>query len=229
MKNLLLPLITVSLLGALPSAQAATQERQQSMSPEQVLAELKAGNKRFTEGQAADRNLLEEAKKTAKEGQFPLAVVVSCLDSRVPVEMVFDQGIGDVFVGRVAGNVADKDMVGSSEFATKLAGARLVLVLGHDSCGAVQGAIAGAELGNLTQLLEKIAPAEKEVTEFEGEKTAENPEYVDAVAKANVSRVMKTMLEMSPVLKGLVDNGDIMLVGGMYDIKTGEVTFLDAD
>lgn len=197
------------------------------MTPEQVLDELKAGNKRFTEGQAADRNLLEEAAKTASEGQFPLAVVVSCLDSRVPVEMVFDQGIGDIFVGRVAGNVADKDMVGSSEFATKLAGARVLLVLGHESCGAVQGAIAGAKLGNLTQLLEKIAPAEKGVTDFDGEKTAENPEYVNAVAKANVSRVMKTMLEMSPVLKELVDHGDILMVGGMYDIETGKVDFLD--
>ncbi len=225
MKILPLTVVFASLCATALLSNAATKERQQSMSSQEVLDKLMEGNALFQKGEGRQRDLLKEAAQTA-EGQFPLAVVISCLDSRVPVEFVFDQGIGDLFVGRVAGNVVDKDMVGSAEFATKLAGARLVLVLGHDSCGAVHGAIAGAELGNLTQLLEKIEPATKKVQDFEGDKSASNPKYVDAVASANVLQVIRHLREMSPVLKQLEEAGDIMIVGGMYDLETGKVDLL---
>lgn len=226
MKILILPLVLVSLFATALVSPAATKERQQSLTSQEVLDKLLDGNATFAKGELRQRDLLKEAAQTAG-GQYPLAVVISCLDSRVPVEMIFDQGVGDLFVGRVAGNVVDKDMAGSAEFATRLSGARLVLVLGHDSCGAVQGAIAGAELGNLTQLLERIEPAAGKVQDFDGEKSPSNSEYVNAVAAANVRLVIQNLREMSPVLKQLEEDGTIMIVGGMYDLETGKVNLLD--
>ncbi|MFV0338502.1 MAG: carbonic anhydrase family protein [Chthoniobacterales bacterium] len=161
-------------------------------------------------------------------GQFPKAVVLSCLDSRVPVELVFDQGIGDLFVGRVAGNIEDLDQVGSMEFATKLAGAKLVLVLGHTSCGAINGAADGAELGNLTQLLQKIRRAVDEVKGFEGEvRRSSNPAFINKVVEENVRLTVENIRKTSPVLTDLEKSGDIKIVGAVYDLETGKVNFFN--
>lgn len=223
--------ITLSLIASLltvSSLTARTQDLQSSISPQEVLDQLMAGNERFVNGIATNRDYLKEAAETAT-GQYPLAVIVSCLDSRVPVEIVFDQGIGDVFVGRVAGNVEDGDMIGSLEFATKVAGSKLVMVLGHEACGAVKGAIADVELGNLTQLLEKIKPAIDAVEGFEGERDTKHPEFVDAVVSANVEQTIKDLRSRSDVLAELEKAGDIMIVGGVYSLDDGKVTLIDAD
>lgn len=224
--TILIPLI-LGLL-AVPLLPARTQAEQQAMSPQQALDELMAGNERFQKGVATNRDLLAEASRTAA-GQYPIAVVVSCLDSRVPVEMIFDQGVGDIFVGRVAGNVEDEDMVGSLEFATKAAGSKLILVMGHESCGAVKGAIDDVKLGNLTQLLEKIQPAMEDVDDVPGDQTSANPEYVNAVTKANVLRTIEDIREMSPTIDEMTKNGDIMIVGAMYSLDDGKVTLLSDD
>lgn len=226
MKTLIPTVITSALLTALPLLDARTQAEQQAMKPQEVLDILMDGNERFVSGNAAKRDLLQEASDTAA-GQYPIAVILSCLDSRVPVEMVFDQGIGDVFVGRVAGNVEDQDMVGSLEFATKVAGAKLILVMGHESCGAVRGAIADVELGNLTQLLEKIQPAIYDVKDFSGKRDASNRAFVDAVAAKNVPRTIREIRDSSPIITELESNGDIMIVGAMYDLETGKVILID--
>jgi len=228
MRHTLTSILALTLTAAFTVAHARTQEQQQAMSPQDVLDTLMAGNERFASGHGTHRDLLKEAEETAG-GQYPLAVVVSCLDSRVPVEIVFDQGIGDIFVGRVAGNVEDEDMVGSLEFATKLAGSKLILVMGHESCGAVKGAIAGAQLGNLTQLLAKIQPAIEDVKDVSGPRTVDNDEFVNAVAAANVLRTMEDIRWISPLLAEMEDNGDIMIVGAMYDLDSGKVNLLSDD
>jgi carbonic anhydrase len=221
--------ITISLIASLlavSSLTARTKDLQSSISPQEVLDQLMAGNERFVNGIATNRDYLQEAAETAS-GQYPLAVIVSCLDSRVPVEIVFDQGIGDVFVGRVAGNVEDGDMIGSLEFATKVAGSKLVMVLGHEACGAVKGAIADVELGNLTQLLEKIKPAIESVEGFEGKRDTKHPEFVDAVIAANVKQTISDLRSRSAVLADLEKSGDIMIVGGVYSLDDGKVTLID--
>ncbi len=212
-------------LVVLPAWAVRTAEEQAAFTPQEVLDRLVEGNKRFQEGKGHERDYLAEAEATVR-GQFPLAVVVSCLDSRVPVEVVFDQGIGDIFVGRVAGNVEDKDMVGSLEFATKVAGAKLIFVLGHEACGAVRGAIADVELGNLTQLLAKIRPAMEKVKEFDGPRTAENSKFVDAVAEANVVRTIADIRNMSPLITELEKSGAIKIVGGIYSLKNGSISLI---
>jgi len=227
MKAAISTVLAFTFIAVLPWASARTQEKQQSMTPQEVLDELMEGNARFASGHATQRNLLIEAAQTAG-GQYPIAAVVSCIDSRVPVEIVFDQGIGDVFVGRVAGNVEDRDMVGSLEFATKLAGSKLILVMGHEACGAIKGAIAGAELGNLTQLLTKIQPAMNDVSGITP-RTVNNPEFVDAVTAANVLRTINDIRTLSPTLVEMEKSGDIMIVGAMYDLNTGRVKLLDPE
>lgn len=204
-----------------------TQARQAVLTPDIVLTELIEGNGRFVAGEISDPKIKLRRAKVA-HGQFPKAVVLSCLDSRVPVELIFDQGFGDLFVGRVAGNVSDRDQLGSMEFATKVAGARLVLVLGHTSCGAVQGACAGVEFGNLTQLLKKIQPAVKAVEGFDaGDRTADNPEFVEMVTKENVRQTVARIRRDSEILAGLEATGRIKIAGGIYDLETGRVTMLD--
>lgn len=203
-------------------------EEQKAMTPDAVLKDLMEGNKRFAAGEITNLNIKESIEVTSK-GQFPSAVVLSCLDSRVPVENVFDQGIGDIFVGRVAGNVENVDMLGSFEFATKLAGAKLVMVLGHEACGAVKGACDGAEMGNLTALLEKIQPAVEAVKgEFaEDKQNSKNSDFVSKVVEENVRITVADIRKGSPVLAEMEEAGEIKIVGAVYSLHTGEVTLLE--
>lgn len=205
------------------TAAVVTKDAQASMTPKMVMADLKAGNKRFTTGNGHNYDLLGQASATAS-GQYPKAIVLGCLDSRVPPEMVFDQGIGDIFVGRVAGNFENVDMLGSMEFGTVVAGSKLIVVLGHEACGAVKGAIDQAELGNLTATLANITV---DTNGIPGERSSKNTAMVKAVTEANVRQTVWDIQSRSPVLADLVSKGDLMVVGAMYDLDTGKVTWLD--
>ena len=197
-----------------------TKEIQSKSSALEVLEILKEGNQRFVNQDPKSRNLLEQVNTTST-GQFPLAVVISCIDSRVPTEMVFDQGIGDIFCVRVAGNVINQDVLGSVEFACKVAGVKLIVVMGHTSCGAVKGACNDVELGNLTGLLNKIKPAISIVANRGV--AADDAGFVDEVALENVQVSLDTILNDSPVLKEMVDNHEVKCAKGMYSVQTGEV------
>ena len=197
-----------------------TKEIQSKSSAQEVLEILREGNQRFVNQDPKSRNLLEQVKTTST-GQFPLAVVISCIDSRVPTEMVFDQGIGDIFCVRVAGNVINQDVLGSVEFACKVAGVKLIVVMGHTSCGAVKGACNDVELGNLTGLLNKIKPAISIVANRGV--AADDAGFVDEVALENVQVSLDTILNDSPVLKEMVDNHEVKCAKGMYSVQTGEV------
>jgi len=201
-----------------------TAESRDALTPDQVIEKFKEGNARFREGRKIVRDFVAEQRATAS-GQFPAAVLLSCIDSRAPAEILFNLAIGDVFNCRLAGNVENADILGSMEFTTKLAGAKVVLVMGHSACGAVAGAIANAELGNLTQLLAKIRPAIKATT-FDGEKSASNPAYVDAVARKNVELTMADIRKGSKVIADLEKAGAVKIAGAFYDIATGAVEFL---
>ena len=198
----------------------STKEIQSKSSALEVLQILKEGNQRFVNQDPKSRNLLEQVNTTST-GQFPLAVVISCIDSRVPTEMVFDQGIGDIFCVRVAGNVINQDVLGSVEFACKVAGVKLIVVMGHTSCGAVKGACNDVELGNLTGLLDKIKPAISIVSNTG--LAAGDSRFVDQVAIENVQISLDTILNDSPVLKEMVDNHEVKCAKGMYSVQTGEV------
>jgi carbonic anhydrase len=211
---------------AVDAATPPTKSTQAAMTPESALAELKAGNARFVAGHPLKRDLPADVKATAS-GQYPYAVVLSCLDSRQPIEIVLDQGIGDIFSARVAGNVLNDDILGSMEFACKLSGSKLITVIGHSNCGAIKGAIDDAQLGNLTGLLGKIKPAMDAVPADVQPRTTKNHDFVDDVSEANVRLVMQQIRERSPVLKEMLDNGQIGLVGGMYDLSTGKVHFFN--
>jgi len=201
-----------------------TKEERDRMTPAQVIDELKKGNERFRSGKMLKRDYLAE-QKTSAAGQYPAAVVLGCIDSRVPAEIVFDTGIGDAFIARVAGNVVNDDLLGSMEFGCAAAGAKVVLVLGHTACGAVKGAIDDVVLGNLTGLLARIKPAIP-ATKFDGEKSSKNLAYVDAVARANVMLGIADIRRRSPTLEALENKGNIKIAGGMYDLATGMVEFL---
>lgn len=205
---------------------ANTKETQATMTPEKSLQYLKEGNLRFQKNLMANRNLLEQVEDTSN-GQFPFATILSCIDSRVSSELIFDQGIGDIFSARIAGNFVNEDILGSMEFACKLAGTKLIVVLGHTACGAVKGACDDAKLGNLTAMLEKIKPAVNAVTSPEDAslRNSSNLEFVNNVAAKNVQLTIDRILEESDVLADMQNNGEIMIVGGMYDINTGAVTF----
>jgi carbonic anhydrase len=203
-----------------------TREMQAAMTPDSALAELKAGNVRFVSGHPQKRDFSADVKATAS-GQYPFAVVLSCLDSRQPIEIVLDQGIGDIFSARVAGNVLNDDILGSLEFACKVSGAKLIAVIGHSHCGAIKGAVDGVELGNLTGLLGKIKPAADAVPADLQPRTSKNLEFVDKVSEANVNLVMQQIRERSPILREMIESNQIGLVGGMYDLATGEVHFFD--
>jgi len=192
--------------------------------PDEVIARAKAGNERFRTGRRRHRDLLVELKRTA-DGQWPAAVVLGCIDSRAPAEIIFDLGLGDIFNCRVAGNVESTDVLGSMEYATKVAGANLIVVLGHSACGAVKGAIADAQLGNLTQLLAKIRPAVAK-TAYSGERTADNPDFVDAVGRKSVQLTIDRIRVESPVIAEQEKLGAIKIVGCFYDLSTGAVEFL---
>lgn len=207
---------------------AHTRETQATMTPQKSLQYLKEGNQRFQNNLKANRNLLEQVNDTS-EGQFPFATILSCIDSRVSAELVFDQGLGDIFSVRIAGNFVNEDILGSMEFASKLAGTKLIVVLGHTSCGAIKGACDDAKLGNLTKLIEKIKPAVNAVEQPKEAslRNSKNPEFVDDVAHMNVKLTIDRIHEESPILTEMEKNGEIMIVGAMYDINTGEVTFYE--
>jgi carbonic anhydrase len=192
------------------------------MSPREAIDKLRAGNARFVAGKTRARNLQAEVRATAG-GQYPFAVILSCLDSRQPVELLFDQGIGDVFNARVAGNVLNDDILGSLEFACKVSGSKLILVLGHSNCGAIKGAVDGVQLGKLTGLLDKIKPATAQVPKDVQPRTSKNDDFVQKTAEANVRLVMQQIRQQSSILREMLDAGTIALEGGMYDLATGEV------
>jgi len=196
---------------------------QKQITPAEALERLKEGNERFTRNMSINRDYLEQVKLTSG-GQNPFAAILGCIDSRAPAEIIFDQGIGDIFNVRIAGNILNDDILGSLEFATKVAGAKLVVVLGHTSCGAVKGAIDKAELGKLTGLVKKLDPAVQIASE-QLEDSASDAEKVDFVAEKNVEIVAKELIEQSQVLAELTSSGDIKIVGAVYDVKTGQVRF----
>jgi carbonic anhydrase len=203
-----------------------TQEEQDALTPDQVLSALKQGNQRFVSGTVTSRDHSAQVRDAAN-GQFPKAMVLSCVDSRIPVEDVFDRGIGDVFVARVAGNFENTDILGSMEFATKISGAKLVLVLGHGSCGAIKAAIDDAQLGNITAMLENIKPAVESQAGYKGEHSSNNAEFVHLVTEANVRLTMDDIRERSPIMHDLEKQGRLKIVGGLYDMHTGKIEFLD--
>lgn len=201
--------------------------KQDATSPQDALDLLKEGNKRFVDSKASDRDLLGQVKDTTG-GQWPHSVVLSCIDSRVPAELVFDQGIGDIFSARVAGNIVNEDVLGSIEYGCKVAGSKLVVVLGHTMCGAVKGACDDVKLGNITALLSKIRPAVHAVKEpkAEADRTSANKTFVNDVVTKNVQLTIQKMHEDSPLLTQMENDGDIKIVGGVYDISNGKVTFM---
>ena len=203
---------------------AQTRETQAIITPDKAIEMLKQGNQRFVSGKTVERDLRAQVKQTAK-GQFPFAAVVSCLDSRIPPETVFDQGIGSLFVARVAGNFVNDDILGSLEFATKLAGAKLIVVMGHTECGAIKGACDEAQLGLLTATLANINPAVMAVKGDYTSRTSKDKKFVQAVAEMNVNLTMKKLRDRSVVLREMLDKGEIGMIGAMYDVNTGKVKF----
>jgi carbonic anhydrase len=218
---------TIAALGGSPGrlahAAALTKAQRDQMTAEQIIAVMQEGNARFRTGQVTPHNYLAQQQANAT-GQYPAAVLLSCIDSRAPAETILDLGIGDVFNVRVAGNIVNDDILGSLEFACKLAGAKVVLVMGHTACGAIKGAIDQAELGHLTGLLAKIRPA-VEATRYEGERSAKHAGFVDAMARTNVERTMADIRGRSPVLAALEAQGVLKMAGAMYDLTTGQVAF----
>ncbi len=204
-------------------AAALTKAQREKLTPDDIIALMKKGNERFRLGKESPHNYLAQQKASAK-GQYPAAVILSCIDSRAPAETILDLGIGDTFNARVAGNIVNDDILGSMEFACKLAGAKVVLVMGHTGCGAIKGAIDNAQLGNLTGLLAKIRPA-VEATQYQGERSAKNYGFVDAVARKNVELTMVDIHRRSAVLADLETSGAIKIAGAMYDLETGRVEF----
>ncbi|MCL7762133.1 carbonic anhydrase family protein [Polaribacter sp. Z014] len=205
---------------------AHTRETQATMTPKKALDFLKEGNQRFQNNLKVNRNLLEQVNDTS-DGQFPFATILSCIDSRVSAELIFDQGFGDVFSVRIAGNFVNEDILGSMEFACKLAGTKVIVVLGHTACGAIKGACDNAKLGNLTALINKIKPAVNAVIEPKDPslRNSSNLEFVNEVSDKNVHMTIDNIRSQSPVLKEMEDDGEITIVGAMYDIKDGLVTF----
>lgn len=220
-----LGLIGGGLSGRPAAAQTLTRAQRDAMSPDDVIDLMKRGNERFRAAARKDRDWLAQQRVSAA-GQSPMAVLLSCIDSRTPAEILFDLGLGDIFNNRLAGSVVDVAAIGGMEFACQLAGAKLVLVLGHTSCGAVAGAVAGAKLGNLTALLAKIEPSIS-VTQFTGERSASNMEFVDAVSRTHVGRTIASIREASPVLVSLEKDRKIKIAGAMYDLSTGAVEFMN--
>jgi carbonic anhydrase len=205
---------------------ALTAEEQAALTPDVIIQQFKDGNARFLANDLTVRDHTAKVRSAAT-GQFPKAVVLSCLDSRIPVEDVFDLGLGDVFVGRVAGNIVNEDLLGSMEFGTKVMGSKVILVLGHKHCGAVVSAIDNVQLGNITAMLSKIQPAVKKSQDFQGEKLTSNVAFVDHVSKNNVLHVTETIMAQSPIIAELVKNGTVKIVGAYYDMETGAVEFLN--
>lgn len=201
-----------------------TKAEQDALTPDKVIQSFKEGNERFMRNDLTARDHSQQVRKSA-EGQYPKAIVLSCVDSRVPVEDVFDRGIGDIFVARVAGNFVNEDILGSMEFACKVSGSKLILVMGHEACGAVKAAVDDVKLGNITPMLSKIRPAVESV-KYEGDRTSKNPEFVHLACESNIVRTMDQIRERSPILKEMEEKGEIKIVGGIYDLDTGKVTMM---
>ncbi len=201
-----------------------TKEMQAAINPSMALELLKEGNSRFVSNLKVNRNLLQQANETS-DGQHPFAVILSCIDSRTSAELIFDQGLGDVFSVRIAGNILNEDILGSMEFGCKVAGAKIIVVLGHTKCGAIKGACDHVEMGNLTALLTKIRPAVDDETTTKENRNSSNADFVENVAKINVQRTVKAIQERSPILKEMIAKGEIGIIGGTHDISNGEVTF----
>jgi carbonic anhydrase len=204
---------------------AAIKAEQSALTPAKALESLRLGNERFASGKTKSRDMLHDQRTTAA-GQYPHAVILSCLDSRGPAEIIFDVGLGDLFNARIAGNIADNDLVGSMEFACAVSGAKLVLVMGHTSCGAIKGACDRVELGNLTGLLQKIDPAVASVHDVLGERNSKNQAFVEAVSEANVRLTVERIRELSPILRDLESVGKIQIAGCIYNLDSGRVRFL---
>lgn len=203
-----------------------TKEEQQKITPAEAINLLKNGNRRFLERKMEHRDYNAQIEITSN-GQFPLACVLSCIDSRVPVELIFDQGLGDVFSCRVAGSVINEDVLGSMEFACKIAGAKAIVVLGHTRCGAIMGACDNVQMGNLTALLNKIKPAIDAETTITENRNSGNKEFLYRVTDLNIHRAIRTISEKSPLLAEMATNHQIAIIGGVYDVETGKVTFYD--
>ncbi len=203
-----------------------TKKMQEALTPGKALEILKTGNERFVNNLKANRNLLQQVNETS-DGQFPFAFILSCIDSRTSAELIFDQGLGDIFSCRIAGNIVNEDILGSMEFACKVAGSKVAVVLGHTRCGAVKGACDNVELGNLTALVKKIRPAVDSENTIKTNRTSSNIEFVDRVAELNVKLAMNQILRKSPLIADMVNNKEIMLIGAMYDVETGQVDFYD--
>lgn len=202
-----------------------TPDRQKSISPDEAIARLKAGNERFMAGKSVNCDLMAQVKQTAS-GQAPHTAIVGCIDSRVPPELVFDQRIGDVFCARVAGNIVDTDILGSLEYSTKVAGAKAIVVLGHNSCGAIKSAVDNVKLGNITALLKNFQPALATLTKADGHRDSHNAPLVQKVAEANARLVAAEVTKRSPVIKALVDAKQVKIAAAMHDITTGKVSWL---
>lgn len=202
-----------------------TKEEQDALTPDMVIQSFKEGNDRFTRNDLTARNHSEQVRKSTS-AQYPKAIVLSCVDSRVPVEDVFDRGIGDIFVARVAGNFVNEDILGSMEFACKVSGSKLILVMGHEHCGAVKAAIDNVELGNITPMLAKIRPAVDKV-EYTGDRSSKNTNFVHMVCESNVQNTIAQIRLNSPILKEMEDNGEIKIIGAVYDMDSGKVSFLN--
>jgi carbonic anhydrase len=201
-----------------------TKEMQTAITPAMALELLKDGNKRFVNNLKINRNLLQQANDTSG-GQHPFAVILSCIDSRTSAELIFDQGLGDIFSIRIAGNIINEDILGSMEFGCKVAGSKIIIVLGHTKCGAIKGACDHVEMGNLTSLLSKIRPAVDDELTIAENRNSSNSEFVEKVAVINVKRTVKSILQRSPILKEMIESGEIGIVGGTHDITTGQVAF----
>ncbi len=201
-----------------------TKEDQEAITPAMALNLLEEGNKRFVNNLKINRNLLQQANETS-DGQHPFAIILSCIDSRTSAELIFDQGLGDIFSVRIAGNIINEDILGSMEFGCKLAGAKIIVVLGHTRCGAIKGACDHVEMGNLTSLLTKIRPAVDDEHTTKENRNSQNGEFVEKVSAINVNRSVKSITERSPILKEMLENNQISIVGANHDITTGRVTF----
>ncbi|MCH9757086.1 MAG: carbonic anhydrase [Gammaproteobacteria bacterium] len=203
-----------------------TQALQKKLTPEEAIKLLKDGNQRFIQNLRFNRNLLQQVNETA-EGQYPFATILSCIDSRAPAELIFDQGLGDIFNVRVAGNIVNEDIIGSMEFSCKVAGSKLIMVLGHTSCGAIKGACDKAKLGHLTGLLQKIEPAIEAEKQCQTDRCGSNLAFVNDVSKINVQKSIDEIIQKSDVLSQMHAAGEIAFIGGMYDVTTGAVSFFD--
>jgi len=203
---------------------ALTAERQKALTIDSIVKALKAGNVRFYTFKTHERNDSVRIAQTAN-GQYPMASVLSCLDSRIPSEFVFDQGIGDLFVARIAGNIVNEDILGSFEFGCHVMGAKVIMVLGHEDCGAIKSAIDNVQLGNITALLAKIKPA-VDSTQTTGDRTSKNPQFVHDVMLKNIEFAIKNIRKNSPILNKMEQNNELKIIGGVYDLKTGKITFL---